>query len=85
MLSSEQMLEEMFKEPDLGGMWWLAWSRYYQISRLSSFPVYVNYFTSSDAASIDSTGSNKLDQTRISNLQEIIKPHPILANRMYFV
>ena len=34
---------------------------------------------------MESTGSDDLDATRISNLQEIINPHPNLANRMYFV
>ena len=32
-----------------------------------------------------STGSYELDQIKIANLQEIIKPHPNLANRMFFV
>ena len=34
---------------------------------------------------MESTGSDELDQTKITNLQEIIKPHPSLANRMYFL
>ena len=42
-------------------------------------------FNFSDAASVESSGSDELDETKITNLQEIIKPHPNLANRMYFV
>ena len=34
---------------------------------------------------MESTGSDELDQTKITNLQEIITPHPNLVNRMYFV
>ena len=34
---------------------------------------------------MESTGSDELDQAKITKLQEIIKPHPNLVNRMYFV
>ena len=62
----------------------------YQIStfceKVQIFLCIFNYFlNSSDAASMESTGSDELDETIITNLQEIIKPHPNLANRMYFV
>ena len=62
----------------------------YQIStfceKVQIFPFTFNYFlNSSDAASMESAGSDELDETKITNLQEIIKPHPNLANRMYFV
>ena len=51
------------------------------------FPVFLFLIilTSSDAASMKSTVSDELHRTRISYLQEIINPHPNLANRMYFV
>ena len=65
-------------------------SRDYQISKffkkLQIFQFILNYLKpSSDAASIGSTGSDDLDQGRILNFQDIIKPHPNLANRMYFL
>ena len=62
----------------------------YQIStfceKFQVFSFIFNYFwNSSDAASLESTGSDELDETKITNLQEIIKPHPNLVNRMYFL
>ena len=67
-----------------------AKSRDYQIwqflKNVQIFKFILNYLKHfSDAASVGSTGSDDLDQARILNLQEIIKPHPNLANRMYFV
>ena len=83
------MLVEMFKEPNLEEIWF-AKSRDYQISKFCEksqvFQFVFNHFLfSSNAASMESTGSDELDQTKITNLQEIIKPHPSLANRMYFL
>ena len=43
------------------------------------------FYRFSDSVSVASNDSDELNVEKISNMQEVIEPHPKLVKRMYFV